>query len=128
MAIRAGGPDMIGHRLRCLPKMQFAGRQLLRRRFAFGDVQEQHREAILLDRPGSRLKPAAQWLDVGLELPRFVAVQHIGIAGGTAPVVATALIGATGDLLAPAWFLMLGAALAAGAAFLMKDRSRDPLR
>lgn len=52
----------------------------------------------------------------------------IGIAGGTAPVVATALIGATGDLLAPAWFLMLGAALAAGAAFLMKDRSRDPLR
>jgi MHS family proline/betaine transporter-like MFS transporter len=26
----------------------------------------------------------------------------IGIAGGTAPVVATALIGATGDLLAPA--------------------------
>jgi MHS family proline/betaine transporter-like MFS transporter len=52
----------------------------------------------------------------------------IGIAGGTAPVVATALIGATGDLLAPAWFLMLGAALAAGAAFLMKDRSRGPLR
>jgi hypothetical protein len=38
------------------------------------------------------------------------------------------LIGATRDLLAPAWFLMLGAALAAGAACLMKDRSRDPLR
>jgi MHS family proline/betaine transporter-like MFS transporter len=52
----------------------------------------------------------------------------IGIAGGTAPLVATSLIGATGDLLAPAWFLMLGAALAAGAAFLMTDRSRDPLR
>jgi len=52
----------------------------------------------------------------------------IGIAGGTAPVVATSLIGATGDLLAPAWFLMFGAALAAGAAFVMKDRSRDPLR
>jgi MHS family proline/betaine transporter-like MFS transporter len=52
----------------------------------------------------------------------------IGIAGGTAPVVATSLIGATGDLLAPAWFLMFGAALAVGAAFVMKDRSRDPLR
>ena len=52
----------------------------------------------------------------------------IGIAGGTAPVVATSLIGATGDLLAPAWFLIFGAALAAGAAFVMKDRSRDPLR
>jgi len=52
----------------------------------------------------------------------------IGIAGGTAPLVATSLIGATGDLLAPAWFLMLGAALAAGTAFLMTDRSRDPLR
>ncbi len=51
----------------------------------------------------------------------------IGLAGGTAPVVATSLIGATGNLLAPAWFLMLGAALAASAAFLMTDRSRDPL-
>lgn len=52
----------------------------------------------------------------------------IGIAGGTAPLVATALIVATGDPLAPAWDLMLACALAAGAVFLMKDRSRDPLR
>jgi MHS family proline/betaine transporter-like MFS transporter len=52
----------------------------------------------------------------------------IGIAGGTAPILATTLIGTTGDLMAPAWFLMLGAALAASAAFLMKDWSRDPLR
>lgn len=52
----------------------------------------------------------------------------IGLAGGMAPVVATGLISATGNLLAPAWFLMLGAALAAGALFLMQDRSRDPLR
>jgi len=51
-----------------------------------------------------------------------------GIAGGTAPVVATSLIGATGNLLAPAWFLMLGAVVAAGAVALMQDRSRDPLR
>ncbi len=51
----------------------------------------------------------------------------IGIAGGTAPLLATSLIDATGNLLAPAWFLMFGAALAAVAAFLMRDRSRDPL-
>jgi MHS family proline/betaine transporter-like MFS transporter len=52
----------------------------------------------------------------------------IGIAGGLAPLLATSLIGATGDLLAPAWFLMAGAVLAAGAAVAMTDRSRDPLR
>ena len=52
----------------------------------------------------------------------------IGIAGGLAPLIATGLIGATGNLLAPAWFLMVGAVLAAGAAFLMMDRSREPLR
>jgi MFS family permease len=46
---------------------------------------------------------------------------------GTPPVVATSLIGATGNMLAPAWFLILGAALAASAAFVMTDRSRDPL-
>jgi MHS family proline/betaine transporter-like MFS transporter len=51
----------------------------------------------------------------------------IGIAGGTAPLLATSLIDATGNLLAPAWFLVFGAALAAVAAFLMRDRSRDPL-
>ena len=52
----------------------------------------------------------------------------IGIAGGLAPLIATGLIGSTGNLLAPAWFLMTGAALAASAAYLMTDRSRDPLR
>jgi len=51
----------------------------------------------------------------------------IGIAGGTAPLLATSLIDATGNLLAPAWFLMFGAALATVAALLMRDRSRDPL-
>jgi len=52
----------------------------------------------------------------------------IGIAGGTAPMLATGLVGSTGDLLAPAWFLMIGAALAAVGAFVMTDRSREPLR
>ena len=52
----------------------------------------------------------------------------IGLAGGTAPLVAVALIGATGNELAPAWYLMLASVIAAGAAFLMADRSRKPLR
>jgi MFS transporter, MHS family, proline/betaine transporter len=52
----------------------------------------------------------------------------IGLAGGTAPVVAVALIAATGNDMAPAWYLMLASAIAAGAAFLMVDRSRKPLR
>lgn len=52
----------------------------------------------------------------------------IGIAGGTAPVLATALIGATENVMAPAWFLVFGAALAVIAVALMKDRSREALR
>jgi MHS family proline/betaine transporter-like MFS transporter len=52
----------------------------------------------------------------------------IGIAGGTAPLVATALIRATGSDLAPAWYLMVASAIAGGAAFLMADWSRKPLR
>jgi hypothetical protein len=43
-------------------------------------------------------------------------------------MLATGLVGSTGDLLAPAWFLMIGAALAAVGAFVMTDRSREPLR
>jgi MFS transporter, MHS family, proline/betaine transporter len=52
----------------------------------------------------------------------------IGLAGGTAPMVATALIAATGNGMAPAWYLMFGSAIAAAAAFLMVDRSGKPLR
>jgi MHS family proline/betaine transporter-like MFS transporter len=51
----------------------------------------------------------------------------IGLAGGTAPMVATALIALTGNDLAPAWYLMLASAVAAGAAFWMVDRSRKSL-
>jgi MHS family proline/betaine transporter-like MFS transporter len=51
----------------------------------------------------------------------------IGIAGGTAPLIATALIAATGNDMAPAWYLMLGSAIAAVAAFMMVDRSGKPL-
>jgi MFS transporter, MHS family, proline/betaine transporter len=52
----------------------------------------------------------------------------IGLAGGTAPLVATALIATTGNSMAPAWYLMLGSVIAAGAAFLMPDRSGQALR
>jgi MHS family proline/betaine transporter-like MFS transporter len=52
----------------------------------------------------------------------------LGIGGGTAPMVATALIGASGNLLAPAWYLMLAGLLGAGAIFMVNDRSREPLR
>lgn len=51
----------------------------------------------------------------------------IGIAGGTAPMVAASLIAATGDRSAPAWYLMIASAAAAAAALMMTDRSRDPL-
>ncbi|MGH6967903.1 MAG: MFS transporter [Stellaceae bacterium] len=51
----------------------------------------------------------------------------LGIAGGTAPAIATALIAITGSTLAPALYLMLAAGAAAIGAFLMTDRSRDPL-
>jgi MHS family proline/betaine transporter-like MFS transporter len=51
----------------------------------------------------------------------------LGLAGGTSPMIATALIGATGSALAPAWYLMFAAGLAAFAIFLMPDRSRAPL-
>ncbi len=50
----------------------------------------------------------------------------IGIAGGTAPIIATGLIARTGNLFAPAFYLMLASAIAAGAAFMLADRSRVP--
>ncbi len=52
----------------------------------------------------------------------------IGLGGGTAPLIATALIGATGSNLAPAWYLMICALLSIVALYLMRDRSREPLR
>jgi MHS family proline/betaine transporter-like MFS transporter len=51
----------------------------------------------------------------------------IGLAGGTAPIIATGLIAKTGNLLVPAWYLMLASALSLGAAFMLVDRSRAPL-
>lgn len=52
----------------------------------------------------------------------------LGIGGGTAPLIATGLIGLTGRELSSAVYLMLGAAMSIGALWLMQDRSREPLR
>ncbi len=52
----------------------------------------------------------------------------LGFGGGTAPLIATALIGSTGYDMAAAAYLMAGALLSVGALYLMKDRSREPLR
>lgn len=51
----------------------------------------------------------------------------LGYGGGTAPLIATALIGAWGTVAAPA-YLMLGAALALVALYAFVDRSREVLQ
>ncbi|HZD92225.1 MAG TPA: MFS transporter [Pseudolabrys sp.] len=51
----------------------------------------------------------------------------LGFGGGTAPLIATALIGATGFNLAAAGYLMVGALMSVGALYMMVDRSREPL-
>jgi MHS family proline/betaine transporter-like MFS transporter len=51
----------------------------------------------------------------------------LGIAGGTAPIIATGLIAKTGNLSAPAIYLMVAAALSTLAAFMLADKSRVPL-
>ena len=52
----------------------------------------------------------------------------LGFGGGTAPLIATALIGGTGYQLAGAAYLMVGAVMSIVALLLMVDRSREPLR
>ncbi|MEJ2644427.1 MAG: MFS transporter [Gammaproteobacteria bacterium] len=52
----------------------------------------------------------------------------LGVAGGTAPMIATWLISATGYDTAPGAYLAFAALLSAFALFLMQDRSREPLR
>jgi MHS family proline/betaine transporter-like MFS transporter len=51
----------------------------------------------------------------------------LGFGGGTAPLIATALIAVTGSTLAAPAYLMVGAVMAVGALYLMADRSREPL-
>jgi MHS family proline/betaine transporter-like MFS transporter len=58
----------------------------------------------------------------------FVLNFGIGIAGGTAPMIAIALIRETGSSLAPAAYLIGGCVISAIAALLLKDRSREEIR
>lgn len=55
----------------------------------------------------------------------FVLNFGIGIAGGTAPMVAVALIRETGNNLAPAAYLAAGCVVSSIAAMLLRDRSRE---
>lgn len=52
----------------------------------------------------------------------------LGIAGGTAPMIATWLISATGYDTAPGAYLVFAALISAAALWFMQDRSREPLR
>ena len=52
----------------------------------------------------------------------------LGVAGGTAPMIATWLISATGLSLAPGAYLLAATLLSAGAVYRMQDRSRESLR
>lgn len=51
----------------------------------------------------------------------------LGLAGGTAPMIATGLIALTGNPLAPAWYLVAGAVVAMIGVYFMRDGSREPL-
>lgn len=52
----------------------------------------------------------------------------LGVAGGTAPMIATWLVSFTGYDGAPGAYLTLAGLVLAGALWLMQDRSREPLR
>ncbi|WP_287799360.1 MFS transporter [Acidiphilium sp.] len=52
----------------------------------------------------------------------------LGIGGGTAPLIATALIGLTGVKLAAGAYLLVGCAMSVVALWMLKDRGRQPLR
>jgi MHS family proline/betaine transporter-like MFS transporter len=52
----------------------------------------------------------------------------LGVFGGLTPMIATALIAATGLVAAPAFYLVVAAAIAVVALALTPDRSREPLR
>jgi MHS family proline/betaine transporter-like MFS transporter len=52
----------------------------------------------------------------------------LGVFGGLTPMIATSLIAATGDVVAPAFYLTAAAALAVVALSFIPDRSRSPLR
>jgi MHS family proline/betaine transporter-like MFS transporter len=140
--------------LAVVPLAGLASDAVLRRRslliVAFGAEFVAALGAFLLARSGGLAGFAAAQLGFGVLLalvmgtaPAMVAEQFpgeyrvsaysvtfnlgLGIGGGTAPAIATALIDFTGFTLTPALYLMLAAAAAAAGAWLMVDRSRERL-
>ncbi|HEV2135273.1 MAG TPA: MFS transporter [Terracidiphilus sp.] len=57
----------------------------------------------------------------------FVLNVGVGIAGGTSPMLAVALIRATHSKMAPAWYMGLACGVSAVSAMLLADRSREEL-
>ncbi|MGW0564116.1 glycine betaine/L-proline transporter ProP [Streptomyces sp. NPDC003016] len=51
----------------------------------------------------------------------------VSLFGGTTPLVVTALIGATGDLMMPAYYMMAAAVVGGVAVFFMTESARRPL-
>ncbi|MFD3514043.1 glycine betaine/L-proline transporter ProP [Streptomyces sp. NPDC058657] len=51
----------------------------------------------------------------------------VSLFGGTTPLVVTALIGATGDLMMPAYYMMAAAVIGGIAVFFMTESARRPL-
>ncbi|MBW0114841.1 MFS transporter [Pseudonocardia abyssalis] len=51
----------------------------------------------------------------------------LALFGGTTPLVSTWLVGATGSTLAPAWFLLVTAAVSAAAALRLRETAREAL-
>ena len=66
--------------------------------------------------PGHRVSAHAVTLNIG-----------IGIFGGTAPMVAMALIRVTSNLMAPAAYLIIAASISALSVLALQERSREPL-
>lgn len=66
--------------------------------------------------PGYRVSAHAVAFNIG-----------IGMAGGTAPMAAVALIRTTNDTMAPAVYLVVAALLSATGVLLLRDRSRGPM-
>ena len=72
----------------------------------------------------------AELFPTSVRLSSFALATALGVVlfGGTAPLIATYLVAATGSLVAPAFFVMLTALFSTAAAWVTDDPFRQPLR
>lgn len=72
----------------------------------------------------------AELFPTSVRLSSFALASALGVVlfGGTAPLIATYLVAATGSLVAPAFFVMLTALFSTAAAWVTDDPFRQPLR